>query len=183
MRMPALSVRTRSVSIEDVPANAEDPKQAAAEACAFFVGPIHKPNRDRRTAAVLLVDAAQDCEAGEHSERAVEPAAVRYRIKMASEDQCARRLARQREPAVSRGVVVMLDGQIAPLRFEPASCFEPGIGPRDSLRAIAVRGQLAQFFQFRDGTFRDQEACVFSRDRLAPQQSASARVRRRTRRL
>ena len=61
-------------------------KQAAAEARAFFIGPIDQANRDRRTSVVLVGESAQDFERRHHAQAAVEPAAVGHGIEMAAED-------------------------------------------------------------------------------------------------
>ncbi len=98
-------------------------KQAAAKARSFFIRPVDQANGDRGPPAIILIDPAQDSQSGEHSERAVEPATVGHGIEMAADDERARRLAGHGEPAVSRGIFVMLHGQAAPLGLEPVSCF------------------------------------------------------------
>ena len=85
--MPSLSVR-HAIGFDRMRARERGgAEQAAAEARAFFVGPIDQADRDRRAAVVLAREAAQDFEAGQHAEAAIEPAAVRDGIEMAADEQ------------------------------------------------------------------------------------------------
>ena len=88
-------------------------EQAAAEARAFFVGPIDQTNRDWRRAVEFGGDAAEDFEAGENVQGAVEPAAIGDGIEMAADEQGLFGFAGERDPVVAGGVVVMFDGQAA----------------------------------------------------------------------
>ena len=90
-------------------------EQAAAEARAFFVGPIDEADRDRRTAVELGGEAAQDFEAGRYAEAAIEPAAVGDGIEMAADEQRFRGFAGERDPAVAGGVEVVLDREVGEL--------------------------------------------------------------------
>jgi hypothetical protein len=64
-------------------------KEAPAESRPFLVCPIYEANRDRRLAPELLSKAAQYLKARENAQAAVQPPAVRHRVKMASKDECA----------------------------------------------------------------------------------------------
>ncbi len=62
-------------------------KKALAKTRAFFIRPIDETHRDRRVAAVLLVNAAQNFQAGERVETAIEPAAIRDRIDVTADQE------------------------------------------------------------------------------------------------
>jgi hypothetical protein len=70
-------------------------EQAAAEARALLVGPVDEPDGDARSA--FLAKAAQHLDATHHVQAAVEPAAVRYRVDVAADQQLARSAPAQRE--------------------------------------------------------------------------------------
>ena len=100
-----------------------------------------------------LGEAAEDFEAGEDAERAVEPAAIRDGIEMAADQQGFRRLAFERDPAIAGGVEVVFDGKVFQFVCEPGARFEPDWSPRHALRSVGIGGEFAQFFQFGDGAF------------------------------
>ena len=62
-------------------------QEAAAEAGAFFVGPIDQPDGDGRTSVKLRGDTPKNFEAGEDIEGTVEPAAVGDGIQMTTDQQ------------------------------------------------------------------------------------------------
>ena len=86
-------------------------QQAASEARAFFVGPIHKTHRDRRAAVEFFRETPQHLQARQEVQASVQPSAVRDRIEMATDDQRFLRCAWQRGPAISRRVVVVFHGK------------------------------------------------------------------------
>ena len=120
-------------------------QQAAAKARAFFVRPIHHAHGDRRPSRKLFRKTAQHFETGRNAQAAIQPSAVRHGIQMAAEDQRLLRRTRQRGPAIAGGIVMMLHGQSLDLGLKPFARLEPGIRPRDALRAVVVGGQCAQF--------------------------------------
>jgi hypothetical protein len=123
--------------------------QAAAEPRALLVGPVDQAQRHRRLAG--LARAPQHLEAGQHAERAVEPAAARHRVEVAADDQAPRRRARQRRPQVAGAVALGRDAQLAlELLGEPRPRRLPGRAPGDALRALGVRGQRGQRFEIGD---------------------------------
>jgi hypothetical protein len=114
-------------------------EQGAAEARALLVGPVHEPERER---ARLVGERAQDLEAGEDVQRAVEPAPVRDGIQVAAEDDGPLGVARQRRPGVPRGVPVDLDARDpVELGAQPVAGGDPRVGPGDALGAVLVPGQ------------------------------------------
>ena len=128
-------------------------QKTPAKASAFFVGPIHKAHSDRRPSVEFLRETPQHFETGRDAQRSVQPSTVRNGIQMATDDQGLLRRAWQRGPAIARGIVVMLDREAGDLGLKPLARFEPGVGPRDTLRAVVVRGESAQLLQVRDGSF------------------------------
>ena len=132
-------------------------EQALAEARAFLVGPVDESDGDRRVAAVLRVDAAEDFDPGENVEAAVEPAAVGHGIQVAADEQSALGVAAQGGPEVARRVGVDFHGE----RGQGGAQVSAGGGPRrgegDPLRAVFVAGQGMQFFEFGNGAGRGEE--------------------------
>ena len=127
-------------------------EERAAEAGALLVGPVDEPHGQRRRP--LLGDAPQHLDCRDDVEAAVEPAAVRHRIDVAAEQERALRLARQREPLVPGLVDLLLGAGRHDLLAQPLARALPRLGPRDTLRAVLVAGQLLQLPQLRDGPFR-----------------------------
>ena len=151
--MPSLSVAPRSASIDMRSGERRRAEQASAEARAFFVRPVHQPDRHRRPAVVFVRESAQHFQRRQHVQTAIQPAAVGHRIQMPADDQRLLRFAAQRDPAIARGVVVVLHRKSVELRREPLARLQPGVGPGDALRAVFVRRQCAKLLQFGDGSF------------------------------
>lgn len=76
-------------------------EQAFPEACAFLVRPIDDLDGDGRFAVVLVIDAAENLDAGHDVEAAIEPAAVRDGIDVTADDERFLGLAGEGEPEVS----------------------------------------------------------------------------------
>ena len=119
-RQPAHAVR-----VERAGAGARA-EQAAAEARALLVGPVHELHGQRRRG--LVGERAQHLERRDDVERAVQPAAVGHGVEVAADDHAALGVARQRRPGVAGLVALDLDAvdlrQLAPqpvLRGEPRS--------------------------------------------------------------
>ena len=127
-------------------------EEAAAEARAFLVGPIHQANGDGRLAVEVLRQTAQHLEAGEDAKAAVEPAAVGDGVQMTAEDEGAIGVAAQRRPGVPGGVEVVLHRQLGQLALKPGSRLEPGFAPGDALRSMIVRGQRAKLLEIGNGS-------------------------------
>ncbi len=83
-------------------------EQRATEAGAFLVGPVDDADRHRQLDAVTM-ECPQHLGTGQHSEAAVEPAAVRNRVEMAAEHDPVGTRARQRHPQVAGRVGVGVD--------------------------------------------------------------------------
>src|ERR1700722_17144286 len=64
-------------------------EKAPAEACTLFICPVNDANRDWRLVLEILSEAAQYLKGGENTEAAVQPATVRYGVKMTSKDKSA----------------------------------------------------------------------------------------------
>src|SRR5439155_1668072 len=84
-------------------------------------------------------------------QRPVEPTAVRDRVDVASDQESAFRLARQREPLVTGGIDRLLGAGPVELSAEPFASALPRIGPGDPLGAVFVAGQLLKLSQLCDG--------------------------------
>jgi hypothetical protein len=99
-------------------------------------------------AAVLRMDAAQDLEAGEDIEAAIEPAAVWHRIDVTANEQGGIGCAPQSRPGVAGLVVVHFHREVAGFFPQPRTRLRPSRRESDTLRAVFVAGQSTQFFQF-----------------------------------
>ncbi len=84
----AIAVGAAAVGLNTVRAGeCGGPEEAAAEARALLVGPVHQANGDGRLAVEVLSQRAQHFECGENAQCAIEPAAVGYGVKMAAQDE------------------------------------------------------------------------------------------------
>src|ERR1700735_1130599 len=66
---------------------------------------------------------------------------------MTSKQQRFFRRASKRHPTIARGVEMMFDRQALQFRFEPGPGLEPGVGPGNTLRAVIIGGESAQFLE------------------------------------
>ena len=96
-------------------------------------------------------EVAEDFEAGDDVEAAVEPAAVGDGVEVATDEECFFGLAGKSDPVVGGCVVVVFDGEIVQFAREPFACFLPGVGPGYSLGSLVVAGEGEEFFEFVDG--------------------------------
>ena len=121
---------------DEAAAGARRPEQAAREARALFVGEVHDGQRDgwRRTAAV----AAERLDAGQHAERAVEPAAVGHGIEVAADDDGLGSRAGQRDPVVAGDVGLGAQPIAGQPLVEPAARVTPHRPPRHPLGTLGV---------------------------------------------
>jgi hypothetical protein len=126
------------------------PEQRTPEARALLVGPADEPHGDRWLA--LLRDSAEHLGAGDHVQRAVEPAAVRDRVEVAADQQLLVGAAVERPPLVARLVERHLRAGAFELRGHPLLRLHPGVGPRNPLGAVLVARELAELLQLGDGT-------------------------------
>ena len=62
-------------------------EERAAEARAFFVGPVDEADSEGRFAVGIAGDGSEDFESGDDAERAVEPAAVGDGVEVRAEDE------------------------------------------------------------------------------------------------
>ncbi len=129
-------------------------EERAPEAGALLVGPVDEPDRDGRRP--LAGDPAQHLDRGDEVQAAVEPAAVRDRVDVASEQQRPIRVAAQRPPAVAGLVHLGLERQALELRCEPLLGPGPRRRPGDALGAVLVAGELAQLAQLGDRPARGE---------------------------
>ena len=127
-------------------------EEAAAEACAFLVGPVHEPDRDRRLS--LARDPTQHLDARDDVEAPVEPAAVRDRVDVSADEDGALRLSGQREPLVPSRVDRLLRGGARDEVTEPLARTFPRLRPRHALRPVLVSGELPELLQLGDGSLR-----------------------------
>ncbi len=116
-------------------------EQAASEARAFFVGPIHEANRDRRVPIEFFRNAVQHGVGSDHAKGSIEPSAVRHGIEMAAKDQRLLRLTRQGGPAISGCVEMVFDGESAQPGLKPLPRLEPCWAPGQPLRTVLIRGR------------------------------------------
>ena len=111
-------------------------EQAAAEAGAFLVGPVHQLQRDRRPPGGVH---AQHFERGHHAETSVQPSAVRHRIEMAADDDRARRVAADRHPVVAGGIGLDGEPEFGDPGGEPRARLAPHRSPGQPLGPIGGR--------------------------------------------
>ena len=95
-------------------------------------------------------EGAQDLEAAEDAERAVEPAAVGDGVDVAAEHDVSGAPAREDRPEVAGLVGVDRHRQLGEALAQPGARLRPGVGPRDALGAALVLGQLAQRAEVRE---------------------------------
>jgi hypothetical protein len=133
-------------------------EQRAPEARALLVGPADEPHRDRRRA--FLRDPPQHLRAGDHIERAVEPAPVRDRVEVPTDDQRPFRLPGHGPPLVPRLVELHLDP--VELAGHPVLGPHPRVRPGHTLSAVLCSGQLLQLVELGDGPLRIEHAASFS---------------------
>src|SRR4029453_18966845 len=104
-----------------------------------------------RQLALVGRQRAQDLEAGDDVQAAVEPAAVRDRVQVSADDDEALRVAGGGGPEVPGRVAV--DGDAVDARqllAEPVVGGLPGVGPGDALRSVLVSGEAPELSQSLD---------------------------------
>ena len=129
----------------EAPGGGAGAEQAAPEARALLVGPVHELEREP---ARLRGERAQHLEPGDDVQRPVEPAAARHRVQVPADDHELVGLAGRRRPRVAR--LVGLDGHAVDrveLRAQPLARRDPRVRPRDPLGAVVVPGPAAQLLQ------------------------------------
>ena len=142
--------RPRSASIDSVPAKAEEPKDCArsapsssAQSTSRIVTGGRPPNSAatrRRIASPDMMPSAPSSQPPFGTESRCPPTRSAFPDSPAS--------VTQRLPAASG---TMLDhGQAIKFGEVPVARAEPGIGPCDTLRAVSVGSECAQFFEFVD---------------------------------
>ena len=132
----------------ECPGAARRAEQAAPEAGALLVRPVHEPQPDGRRALLRLgperLDGAVD------AERAVEPAAGRHRIRVRADDHEAIALPGHQGPEVPGGVDRDLDRQLVQPRAQEVARLRPLVRPADAPRAVGPArqaGELAEVFE------------------------------------
>ena len=149
-------------------------EEAFAEARAFFIRPIDEAHGHGRLAVVLRVEAAQNLDAGQRVEGAIEPAAVRHRIDMAADQERLFGFAAQCRPKIPGFIGMNFGRQFIEFPAEPGAGFRPSRREGDALRAVFVAGQVPQFLQFRDGSFRIESRSHSGRDYRAEREFSIA---------
>ena len=124
-------------------------EERAAEPGAFLVGPVDESHGDRRRS--LGRDSAQHLDAGHDVESAVQPAAVRHRVDVATDEDRLVGGAAQGEPLIARRVDRLLRPAPFDLASQPLSRALPGLRPSNPLRAVLVPGQLLELAKLVDG--------------------------------
>ena len=140
----------------EMPRTGGGTEEALAEARPFLIGPIDQADGDGRFAVELGVDAPKNLDARQEIKAAVEPAAVGHRVDMAADEQGAIGLAAEGGPGIAGGVLVDFGGELFELLAQPGAGGQPGLGERNALRAVVVPGQLAEFLQLGNRSFRIQ---------------------------
>ena len=69
---------------------------------------------------------------------------------MTAEHERPFRHAGEGDPVVSRGVIVMFDGQAGEFLLEPCACTQPDGRPCDTLSSEFVRSERTKLFKIRD---------------------------------
>ena len=141
-------------------------EEAAPEAGALFVGPVHETQGN---GTLLRGEGAHDFEGADHVQGAVEPAAVRDGVYVSAEKDGPLGVAGCRGPDVA-GLVGLYLGyafyllQLAP---EPLAGLRPLVGPGDAAGAVGAAGEVGQLFQFLDGAAGVYPFGLHSADLLA----------------
>src|SRR5215207_3080369 len=117
-------------------------EERAPEAGALLVGPVDEPHGDLRLA--LVCQPTHDLDPGHDIQRPVQPAAVRDRIDVASDEERSLRAAAKSPPLVAGLVQLVLEPKAVQLGLEPLTRLPPGLRPRDALRPVLVSRQLAE---------------------------------------
>jgi len=147
----AVAVGADAVGVDGVSAGeGGGAEERAAEASAFFVGPVDEADGDWRAAVEVVGEGGEDFEGGHDAEGAVEPAAVGDGVKVGAEDEGFGRGAGERDPGIAGGVEVAGDGEAAEFGGEPVAGFEPSGGEGDALGAVGVGGEGGQFAEVGD---------------------------------
>src|SRR6185295_10247302 len=93
----------------------------------------------------------QDLGARDDVQGSVEPPAVRDGIDVPADQERPLRPAGKREPLVPGLVGLLLDTQRLELPGEPLAGSDPRVGPRDTLGAFFIAGELPKLVQLLDG--------------------------------
>jgi hypothetical protein len=120
-------------------------EQAASEARALLVRPVDEADRDGRL--TFPGDAAEHLHSCDDVEGSVEPTPVRHGVDVAADKERAVGAAGEGEPLVPRLVGLLRDAEWLQLRGQPFAGPNPGVRPRDALRAVLVAGELSQLLQ------------------------------------
>src|SRR5581483_3104117 len=115
------------------------------EAGTLLVRPVDHADGQRRLP--VLRDPAQHFDCRHDVQAAVEPAAVRHRVDVPTEEQRALRVALEREPLVPRLIDLLDRAGVGHRSAEPLACTLPRLGPRDALRPVLVSGEVAQLLR------------------------------------
>ena len=145
-----VGARPELVLVGHRPGRGRRAEERATEPGAFLVGPVDEAHGDRRLS--LCRDSAQNFDAGDDVECAVEPAAVRDRVDVAADEDGPVRGAAQGEPLVACRVDGLLRSGSFQLPAQPLAGLLPGLGPRDPLSAVVVPGQLLELAELIDGS-------------------------------
>ena len=127
-------------------------EQAAAEARALLVRPVHERHRAGRRAR--LSERAQGLQGAHDAERAVEPAAVGHGVDVGADHDGLGPLAREARPEIAGLVHVDLDGQLRERLSQQSARVLPLVRPGQAARTAGAAGQLRQRSQIGDRTLR-----------------------------
>ena len=127
-------------------------EEAAAEARALLVGPVHE--RDRAGRRALSRDRAQRLESGHDAERPIQPAAVRHRVDVRADHDGLGALPCESRPEVARLVDLDLHRQLCERLAQHAPRVLPLVRPAQPSRTAGAAGQLGERTQIGDRALR-----------------------------
>ncbi len=123
-------------------------EERTAEAGALLVGPVDEPHRHGGPA--LARNASQDLRAGYDVQRPVQPAAVRNRVDVPTDQDGALGVAAQRPPVVPGLVALALERHAVEQADQPDAGGVPRVRPRHPLGARGVSRERLQLAEVRD---------------------------------
>jgi hypothetical protein len=105
--------------------------------------------------AEVRLQPPENLQPGDSIQAAIKPPTVRHGIDMAADEQRSLRCAAQGGPEITRRIVVNLDARnFLDLALKPLASSPPRRSKGDTLRAILITREGAEFLQFLDRALR-----------------------------
>jgi hypothetical protein len=147
----AVAIHTNTINGNSVgPGKRRRSKEAPAETRALLIGPIDQPNRNGWPATKILRETTKHFQSGKNAQAAIQPTAVRNRVKVTPKNKRAFGIAPKRCPGVPGSIVVMLYRQSLQLDLKPLARLQPDRTPGKTLGAEIIGSQSAELFEIRN---------------------------------